>query len=250
MQAQWIGCATGNYIKGRPAGFRPEAIVIHIMAGSLRGTDVFFNNPAAKVSAHYGVGKAGEIHQYVDESDTAFHAGIVVRPTWKLIKPNVNPNYYSIGIEHEGQADDAWPPEQFDSSLKLAGEIARRWSIPIDRDHIICHREIRATKTCPGYWVDLDSYVNSIPSAIPEPIPFRSTVRVLSNVRLRLGQPTTSAPIVRVLSANVQVAVAGFTATGERVDDNSFWYRDADGNYFWAGATDVPIPQVSSATGA
>jgi hypothetical protein len=47
---------------------------------------------------------------------------------------------------------------------------------------------------------------------------------------------------VRVLTANTQITVTGFTDAGERVQDNSFWYKDADGNFVWAGATDVPNP--------
>src|SRR5271163_203896 len=100
----WIGCAKGNYQTGRPGQFQPEAVVIHIMEGTLKGTDSWFNDPRAKVSAHYGIGTGGLVHQYVKEADTAFHAGIVDRPTWPLLKPRVNPNYYTIGIEHEGMS--------------------------------------------------------------------------------------------------------------------------------------------------
>lgn len=108
MNVQWIGAARENFRKGRPAGFVPQAIVVHIIVGSLGSADSHFNDPQATVSAHYGVGKDGRIHQYVEEADTAYHAGIVVRPSWSLIKPGVNPNFYTIGIEHEGQPEDIW----------------------------------------------------------------------------------------------------------------------------------------------
>jgi len=149
MASQWIGCAADNFRKGRH-GHLPKAIVIHIIVGSLEAANLTFKDPRSSVSAHYGVGKTGDIHQFVDEADTAFHAGIVVRPTWKLIDPQVNPNYYTIGIEHEGQAQDIWPDEQYATSAGLVKEIAARWKIPLDRDHVIMHREIRASKTCPG----------------------------------------------------------------------------------------------------
>jgi N-acetylmuramoyl-L-alanine amidase len=149
MPSQWIGCAADNFRKGRH-GHAPKAIVIHIIVGSLEAADLTFKDPRSSVSAHYGVGKSGSIHQFVDDADTAFHAGIVVRPTWKLIEPQVNPNYYTIGIEHEGQPQDIWPDEQYATSAGLVKEIAARWKIPLDRDHVIMHREIRASKTCPG----------------------------------------------------------------------------------------------------
>ena len=94
-----------NFWSGRK-GFRPEAVVIHIMEGTLPGTDSWFASSSSQVSAHYGVGKSGEIHQYVKEGDTAWHAGRVDRPTWKLLKPDINPNLYTIGVEQEGYAND------------------------------------------------------------------------------------------------------------------------------------------------
>jgi len=46
--------------------------VVHIMEGSLGGTDNWFSNTAAQVSAHFGVGKDGTVHQYVDTSRIAW----------------------------------------------------------------------------------------------------------------------------------------------------------------------------------
>ena len=34
----------------------------------------------------------------------------------------------------------------------------------------------------------------------------------------------------------------GWTSNGEAVDGNAYWYKDLDGNYFWAGGTVVPTP--------
>ena len=56
----FVGCAAVNFRRGRPSGFQPEAIVIHIGEGSLRSIDMQFNDPNAKVSAHYCVSKAGD----------------------------------------------------------------------------------------------------------------------------------------------------------------------------------------------
>ncbi len=66
MEVKWMGCASGNFHRGRPAGHHPEAIVIHIMDGSLAAGESVFLNPATQKSAHYGVSTTGEVHQYVD----------------------------------------------------------------------------------------------------------------------------------------------------------------------------------------
>jgi N-acetylmuramoyl-L-alanine amidase len=151
--AEWIGCVPGNFIHGRPLSLKPEAIVIHIMDGSFASGESVFADPTSHKSAHYGISREGIIHQYVSEDDTAFHAGIVVNPTWKLLKPRVNPNFYTIGIEHEGRAADVWPEAQLSASASLMAGIAERWKIPVDTDHVIRHHEIRSSKTCPGIWL-------------------------------------------------------------------------------------------------
>lgn len=139
-----------NFWVGRK-GYRPEGVVIHIMDGTLVGTDSWFANPASQVSAHYGVGRTGEVHQYVKEEDTAWHAGRVDAPLWKLIKPNINPNLYTVGIEHEGKPDDVWTDAMKQASAELVREICQRWQIPIDRNHIVGHFEIFSKKpNCPA----------------------------------------------------------------------------------------------------
>ena len=139
-----------NFWAGRN-GYRPEAIVIHIMDGTLVGTDAWFTNPASQVSAHYGIGKNGEVHQYVKEDDTAWHAGRIDTPTWKFIKPKINPNLYTIGIEHEGKPDEIWTESMKQASAMMIHEICQRWQIPVDRDHIVGHFEIYSKKpNCPA----------------------------------------------------------------------------------------------------
>src|SRR5512137_1050190 len=99
MDKQWIGCAPDNFRKGRPAGLKPEMIVLHTLDGSLADADVRYSRPGVLMSVHYAVGNNGKINQYVDEKDTAYHTGLVVNPSASLVKsrPNTNPNFYTIG---------------------------------------------------------------------------------------------------------------------------------------------------------
>lgn len=239
MQRDWIGCAADNFRKGRH-GFEPKAIVIHIIVGSLESAGLTFRDPRSAVSAHYGVGKSGRVHQFVEETDTAFHAGTVVEPTWRLIDLNVNPNLYTVGIEHEGQPQDAWPDEQFRASAGLVREIAGRWKIALDRDHIIMHREIRASKTCPGA-VDMDRLIREAACA-PVPAANGRQVRAAMKVNVRRGRPATSAAIAGIIPVGSEIEAAGFTATGEPVNGNLCWYETPAHDYVWAGATDRPNP--------
>lgn len=148
---RWIGADPGNFRKGRVGNPRIELIVIHVIEGTLAAADAWFNDPAAEVSAHYAIGLNREIHQYVKEEDTAFHAGRVNGATAALVRLyQANPNYYSIGIEHEGTATSEWPDTMYEDSARLVAEIAKRHGIPLDRTHIVGHREIYALKSCPG----------------------------------------------------------------------------------------------------
>jgi N-acetylmuramoyl-L-alanine amidase len=244
MTAIWKGAHPRNFSQGR-AGHRPEAIVIHIMDGTLVGTDSWFNDVNSKVSAHYGVGKAGAVHQYVKETDTAQHAGVIVRPTWRLLKPRTNPNFYTIGIEHEGFGlpPSAWPEPQLAASTSLVAEIAQRWSIPVDEDHIIPHRAIRASKpNCPG--IDMDAYIARVagtpaPGTAPSSdVPFAETVRILRPANLRRRPRTDGTSLRTLIAGDTFDAVAKMN--GESVGGNDLWFRNAGNDWLWAGNTDRP----------
>ncbi len=156
MEIKQIGCYKLNYRTGRQI-FKPIAVVIHIMDGTLIGTDNWFQNPAAKVSAHYGVGTNGEYHQYVAEKDTAYHCGVVKDCTWKLLRPKLNPNLYTIGVEHESTG--TWPDPLYSASVGLVAAICLRNNIAMDADHIVGHHEIYSGHTCPGAW-DKQKYLD------------------------------------------------------------------------------------------
>lgn len=45
------------------------------------------------------------------------------------------------------------------ASAALIAQLARKWGIPVGREHIVGHHEIYSIKTCPGPNVDLDALV-------------------------------------------------------------------------------------------
>ena len=83
MHKQWLGCRASNFRVGRP-GFSPEAIVIHRTGGTLAEIDARFQLANTFASAHYAIGKNGDVHQYVEERDTAFHAAKRLTVAWTL----------------------------------------------------------------------------------------------------------------------------------------------------------------------
>ena len=138
-----------NFEKGR-GHYRPEIVVLHIAEALQNQVLLEFMN--TEKSSHYCVSREGLIWQFVKEEDSAWTQGVVHNPTAKLIKERLGQpvNNFCISIEHEGFAYDDITPAQYQVTSDLVREICERWLIPIDRDHIIGHREIRSDKTCPG----------------------------------------------------------------------------------------------------
>ena len=247
-----VNLPSPNSNKGRKS-YRPEAIVIHIMEGSLSGTDDWFRSTKSNVSAHYGIGKTGEVHRYVPEEDTAWHAGRVNAPTWIGLKPSgkmyINPNYYTIGIEHEGFDNAEWTDAMYLASSTMIREICQRWNIPIDRQHIIGHHEIYSLKTCPGHKVSLNKLIamaanttdaailSFTPSAIVR-IPLAGKAVTTASINLRTT-PCTNLPPRVTVPAGVPLSFAGYTNNGESVKGISKWYYNEDGNWFWSGAVKI-----------
>lgn len=152
---------TPNAIAGRD-GERPRAIVVHTTAGTWESTLDWFGRPESGVCAHYVVGLDGRVAQLVDENDTARHAGRVLDPTARLVlERDANPNLFTVGVEFEDGGrplDASRPAVQYGVGAALIAGICERWRIPLDRDHVIGHREIYAAKECPGN-LDVDRLV-------------------------------------------------------------------------------------------
>lgn len=133
---------SSNYDKSR----KPIThIVIHWIVGNLASADATFKNPARNASAHYGI-EDSTIFQWVNEAHTAYHAG------------NYAYNQKSIGIEHSAAPDRPASEATYQTSGKLIAEIAKRYSIPLDRAHIVGHKEVSATQ-CPGT-MDIDKLIS------------------------------------------------------------------------------------------
>jgi hypothetical protein len=94
-----------------------RGVVVHIMAGTLSGTDSWFRNPQARASSHFGTGKAGALYQWVDTKDRAWAQADGNR-TW-------------ISVENEGQGGDILTGEQLDANAEVLAWAHRVYSVPL-----------------------------------------------------------------------------------------------------------------------
>lgn len=160
--------AGDNFHTGR-AGHDIEGIVVHVTEGDRDSVRSWFGLNSSDVSAHYLICNDGTRDQFVEEDDTAFHAGRVSGATAKIVldRPGVNPNRYLIGIEHEGTGRAELTARQRDSSLELIADIiARRPKVKATRYHIVGHHEIYAPKSCPGA-ISVDRLVAELAPSVP-----------------------------------------------------------------------------------
>lgn len=158
----WKGAHAGNFTQGR-GGVALEAIVIHIAEGPLGAIDAWFNDARAKASTHFAVSKAGRIHQYVKLADMPYANGSIEPGyTAKLIDENagINPNQWTVSIEHEGFTGEQMTPAMFDASTWLSAWLFETdlfsggaTGVAVDRKHVLGHRDIspRSRPRCPGY---------------------------------------------------------------------------------------------------
>ncbi|MGW1889513.1 N-acetylmuramoyl-L-alanine amidase [Streptomyces sp. NPDC002004] len=134
----------GNHdVADRPEDQNIDYIVIHDTEATRSSMLQTVQDPS-EVSWHYTVRSSdGHITQHVKTKDVAWHSG------------NQFINARSIGIEHEGflAQPNTWYTEQmYRSSARLVQYLAKKYGIPLDRQHIFGH----------------DNVPGPVPASIPE----------------------------------------------------------------------------------
>ncbi|WP_435797571.1 N-acetylmuramoyl-L-alanine amidase [Streptomyces avermitilis] len=139
LSAPYVEIDDGQYgnhdLADRPRDQKIEYIVIHdteaILPSMLRTVQY-----PTEASWHYSIRSSdGHITQHVRTKDVAWHSG------------SQFVNARSIGIEHEGflTQPDAWYSEaMYRSSARLVRYLAKKYGIPLDRQHIFGHDNVPA----------------------------------------------------------------------------------------------------------
>ncbi|HSW66099.1 MAG TPA: N-acetylmuramoyl-L-alanine amidase [Bacillota bacterium] len=125
----------GNYDHAnRPKDMKIKYIVIHDTEGSYTSAINHFQDTKAYVSCNYIIRSSdGDITQMVRNEDVQWCAG-----DWYV-------NMHSINIEHEAFAAQGaqWYTEaMYQSSANLVRYLAKKYNVPLDREHIIGHDNI------------------------------------------------------------------------------------------------------------
>ncbi|WP_246422086.1 peptidoglycan recognition protein family protein [Nocardiopsis mwathae] len=105
-----------NYSGG---GISPRIVVVHIMEGTLTGTDSWFRQSRARASSHFGTGKNGALYQWVDTANRAW--------------AQAAGNSFCISIENEGKGGDRLTDAQLDRNAEILAWAHRTHGIPLQR---------------------------------------------------------------------------------------------------------------------
>lgn len=175
-RARWLG--SPNFTPDRDGHdmSQPSWVVLHTMVGTADQANARFqdgdpNQPGGPASATYGVKLDGTILQWVDEKDAAWANG-------NTGTGGVGDNLDAISIEHEDAGDYNGPrtPALYAASAALVRDVCLRYDIPIDRQHVIGHRECtgNAPTACPDA-LDMDRIVRDAANPPAQPAPPATT---------------------------------------------------------------------------
>lgn len=166
----------------RPPDATVDLIVLHSISlppGTYGTRDVekFFTNQldhdahpyfdqirGLQVSAHFFIRRDGELVQFVDADQRAWHAGV---SCWR---GRTQCNDDSIGIELEGLEGDRFEPAQYDTLTRLCQALMQRYPIT----HIAGHEHIapgRKADPGPGFdWPLLRARLQIDPAQLPDAV--------------------------------------------------------------------------------
>lgn len=214
----------GNYTPGRTKkdgmGNRVEVpvnlVVIHLMDGTLGGTTSWFMNPRSDVSAHFGIGKDGELVQYVNLGDTAWHAG-----------GSFGNNLRSVGIEHEGYSKDTdlWPLPMLEKSAQLTALL--RLMFDISASEVRPHSDFNPAHACPGPRFDWGKYRLMVEGYRKE---YESQALLIHPDAPKAPPPPPARPVAPVDPDNITIEMPLYTTGGVKVGGIAF--RKGSGKAF------------------
>ena len=73
------------------------------------------------------------------------------RPEWAVGSHAYGENWHTLGIHLSGAMDKVQPTDaQIESCAHLVAYLCDEYEIPIDREHIVGHREVNDDTSCPG----------------------------------------------------------------------------------------------------
>lgn len=247
-----------------------RAVCIHIAQGSYDAAVSWLSNAQSNPnsSSHFVIAKDGRIAQLVSVNDSAWANGLgwengqwvtpsgsPVKPTWQDIIAGVNPNWYTISVEHEGLYTETWTDEMYASNNRLMQWLALQFGsvngspfFPyVAHRNVIGHYEIDPVDraNCPGptvNYIKIAADANSgnlVTQVRPQP----GTVHIYGTTSL-VSLPNYT--IVKQLT-ETDIAVAGYLDyQGTHWAITQFSYQNQIPNFFDSASTVRPVQDLNA----
>jgi N-acetylmuramoyl-L-alanine amidase len=199
MTLKFVECPSPNHDE-RPGGV--DILVLHY-TGMKTADEALarLTDPAAKVSAHYTIGRDGRVFRHVPEERRAWHAGV----SWWAGERNVNGRSIGIELVNPGHEFGYVPftEEQIAALIDLSRGILARHSIPPSR--VVGHSDVApARKEDPGElfpWKQLADYgIGVWPAAATRRAPNGELTAQLSRYGYGTA-PDMDVPLEKVITA-------------------------------------------------
>lgn len=155
---------------------RKTAIVCHTMGGTYEGTLGWFQNPNSQASTNFCVAQDGRIACTVDPwgPHSPYANGYIDRPDQEFLTAyrlngSVNPNYWTISIEHEDfrrRTQITAVPRMFEASTHLSAWLCQEFQLdPHAYGVFLGHYQIDGVNRsyCPGWYAETwDAYIGEV----------------------------------------------------------------------------------------
>jgi N-acetyl-anhydromuramyl-L-alanine amidase AmpD len=261
-----------NFDDGR-FGQKIEGIVMHSCWGTYVGSIQWFKNPKAFCSSHYVIRKDGEITRCVLDKNTAWHAGNTeqekmylkntgIAPQMVKDKWDTNINFYTVGVEMEDERKKDWkyPANQYTAAVYLAADLCHRYDIPLDRGHIVQHKETNPlNRTDPvGSW-NHDKFICDVSKVVLYQYKDLKEYRYIGNIHIRSDVAEANIRLDPCVTENVDghllstqpFEVISFVE-GEEItceingvpETSNIWWKTKEKKFVWSKLTvELPVEQ-------
>ena len=228
-----VSAHENNYTLGRD-GKKIEMVTIHHMAGILSAEQcgAIFQNPNRQASAHYGVGKDGEVGQYIDEANTAW------------ANANWDSNCKAVTVETSNcEINGQWKVSDvvLNKLIELVADIAKRNKLgKLVKGQNLTWHSMYAITSCPGeyllskidYIVEKANEINGYADKPAEPVAHK--YKIGDEVVFSSCYTSSTAPIEEHIPANKMARNHGvITKIVEArnpylLDNGLCWVNDGD----------------------
>lgn len=174
----------------------PKSIIVHTTNGarfSQYSSEANYIYTTKKISAHFLVGKEGQITQFLDPlTQRAWHAGAVNDPRFN--------NNYSIGIEvHYTPGEGAWTKAMHDALTWLVQDLCKKYKIALP-ELVDTHRKVavpKGRKIDPSGFGDAEFYVwRARLFEVPKTLPYIKYRVIVPSARIRTSPQINATNIV------------------------------------------------------